>query len=124
MRRQPGLLVIGLDAAEPSMLKGWASRLPNITEIQQRGLTVPLENEPSYYAGSTWPSLSTGTRTERHGRYYFKHYNPATYGDDKFSSSDLREPAIWTRLSDLGRRVAIIDVPKSPFRVLKSRADR
>ena len=55
------ILVIGLDAAEPSLLDAWSTtgHLPALRALRASGLHARIENAPGIYTGSVWPSLST-----------------------------------------------------------------
>jgi predicted AlkP superfamily phosphohydrolase/phosphomutase len=108
--------VLGIDAANPSLLLEWAESglLPNIAALIARGLVAPSRSLDGFFVGSTWPSLYTGTSPAKHGIHYLLQLKPGTY--DLHRPSDgafvLREP-FWNALSRAGKRVAILDVPLS-----------
>ncbi len=110
------IFVIGIDAANPTLLRRWAEEgaLPNIRSLMARGLVGTTLSVEGFFVGSTWPSFYTGVTPARHGFHYLTQLKPGTY--DFYRSGDegivAREP-FWTHLSRAGRRVAILDVPLS-----------
>lgn len=109
-------LVIGIDAANPTLLRRWAEEgaLPNFRSLMARGLVGTTLSVEGFFVGSTWPSFYTGVTPARHGFHYLSQLKPGTY--DFYRPADegivAREP-FWTQLSRAGRRVAILDVPLS-----------
>jgi predicted AlkP superfamily phosphohydrolase/phosphomutase len=111
---QPKLLVIGLDAANGSLVRTWASQglLPNLAALMQRGRTATLRGVDGFFTGSTWPSLLTGTGPARHGIHYLAQLVPGTYEFARPHEAEyIRAPMFWESLSHAGRRLAILDVP-------------
>jgi predicted AlkP superfamily phosphohydrolase/phosphomutase len=110
------ILVIGIDAANPALLRRWAEEgmLPNLRSLMARGLVGATRSVEGFFIGSTWPSFYTGVTPARHGFHYIVQLKPGTY--DYYRPGDegivAREP-FWTHLSRAGRRVAILDVPLS-----------
>src|SRR4030095_475709 len=49
----------------------------------------------------------------RHARYCFSQLRPGSYDLVKFSPTDVKRPPFWNALGRAGRRVAIVDVPKT-----------
>src|SRR5437764_776092 len=67
--------------------------------------TVPPATFPA------WTSLVTGVNPGRHGIFDFSARVPGTYRVRFVNGSHRRAPALWTRLSAAGRRVAVLTVP-------------
>ncbi len=109
------LLVIGLDAAEQSLIRRWIASgdLPNLANFGEQSLQARTTNEPGLYTGSVWPSIFTGASAGRHGCYYYRQIVNGTYGTSHFRPDQLKHPPFWKALSDAGRRVAMVDIPKS-----------
>jgi predicted AlkP superfamily phosphohydrolase/phosphomutase len=112
------IFVIGIDAANPSLLRRWAEEgsLPNLRSLIGRGLIGATRSIGGFFVGSTWPSFYTGVTPARHGFHYQVQLRPGTY--DVYSPASegvvMREP-FWRVLSRAGRRVAILDVPLGPL---------
>jgi predicted AlkP superfamily phosphohydrolase/phosphomutase len=111
------VLLIGIDSADGDLLRRWSGdgTLPTIGRLRQQGITLSLEALHGFGDDALWPSFSTGTSPARHGRYYFKQLQPGSYRSEYFGNELFRQLPFWIPLSHAGRRLAIIDVPKSPF---------
>ena len=110
-------LVIGLDSADRHLiwqLQG-AGRLPVIRSLIERGRSGVLQSPLGLGDDATWASFATCVSPGRHGRYFFKHPKPGTYSTPRFRDEHLLREPFWKTLSDAGRRVAVLDVPKSPL---------
>lgn len=116
-KRAPKLLLIGLDAADGDLVLQWAEEghLPNLQRARQRGRFGRTQPPPGLYVGGIWPSIFTGVSPARHGRYCYEQTVVGCYERRPFSSKQLKAPPFWEALSRAGRRVAVIDVPKSPL---------
>lgn len=114
--RATGVLVIGMDAADPALLRAWAAdgTLPNIRALMDHGLVGDTRSLDGFFVGSTWPSLYTGVSPGRHGFHYQLQIEPGTYRyHERAAGAFVKSPPLWTTLSRAGRRVAILDVPLS-----------
>jgi predicted AlkP superfamily phosphohydrolase/phosphomutase len=81
----------------------------------ERSTCGRTRNPPGLFVGSVWPSFFTAVSPARHGRYCYEQIVNGTYRMQRFRSVDLKRPPFWTHLSEAGRRVAVVDVPKSPL---------
>lgn len=113
------LLVLGLDAASPALLRSWAGdgTLPNIAKLLASGLVGHTRNNLGF-EGSTWPSFATGLNPAGHGFYWQEQLKSGTYRTQETTPADFacREP-LWELLSAAGHRVIALDIPlarKSP----------
>ncbi|MCP5374035.1 MAG: alkaline phosphatase family protein, partial [Hyphomicrobiales bacterium] len=77
-----------------------------------RGAHAVTETPPGL-SGATWNNLNTGLTYVRHGRYYYSQLRPGTYRTELLTPRSLPVPPFWKLLSDAGRRVAVVDVPKT-----------
>jgi predicted AlkP superfamily phosphohydrolase/phosphomutase len=104
------LLVLGIDAANPDLLRRWGAdgTMPHLGALMARGLVGDTQGVEGFLVGSTWASLSTGVTPARHGYHYTVQLKPGTY--DYYHPRVARVP-FWTALSGAGRRIAILDVP-------------
>lgn len=107
------LLVIGLDGATLDLVEPWAraGRLPNLARLMNDGAWGPLRSTLPPATFPAWTSLTTGLNPGRHGVLDFTERVPGTYRVRFVNGSRRRVPALWTRLSAAGRRVAVITVP-------------
>jgi predicted AlkP superfamily phosphohydrolase/phosphomutase len=110
-----GLLLLGLDAAEPELIRRWAAdgKLPCIRKVLEAGTTGPLTGVEGFHVGSTWPSFYTGLSPAGHGFHRIEQLASGTY--DLFrpldSPTGLGGVPFWRLASDAGKRVAVLDVP-------------
>jgi predicted AlkP superfamily phosphohydrolase/phosphomutase len=111
------VLFVGLDAMDPDLILQWAKAgtLPTFRSLFERAAYGPTENPPGLFVGAVWPSFFTGASPTSHGRYCYEQIVSGTYDVRRFYASDLKRPPFWASLSDAGRRVAVVDVPKSPL---------
>ena len=118
MTLPPKVLFIGLDAADPTTLakgcnEGW---LPVLNGLRQRGAWAPVKVPRGFGDGAIWPSLFTGVNPGRHGRYFYHQLKLGTYEGVHFSQdTDFGVKSVWEKLSNAGRRVAVIDLVKAPL---------
>jgi predicted AlkP superfamily phosphohydrolase/phosphomutase len=110
-----GLLLLGLDAAEPELLRRWAGdgKLPALRAVMDAGVSGPLLGVDGFYIGSTWPSFYTGLNPAGHGFHRIDQLASGTY--DFFrpleTPTGLGGVPFWRLASDAGKRVAVLDVP-------------
>jgi len=109
----PPLLVIGLDGAALDLVRPWAAagRLPVLGDLMARGAWGRLRSTVPAATFPAWTSLVTGVNPGRHGVLDFTERVPGTYRVRFVNGSYRRVPALWTRLTRAGRRVAILTVP-------------
>jgi predicted AlkP superfamily phosphohydrolase/phosphomutase len=109
------LLVLGLDAADPTLLRRWVAddKLPAIGRLMDRGTSGTVRGVDGFYIGSTWPSFYTGLNPAGHGFYRIEQLEPGTYSFFRPLDSPTGVGGIpfWRVASDAGRRVAVLDVP-------------
>jgi predicted AlkP superfamily phosphohydrolase/phosphomutase len=115
--RSAPVLFIGIDGAEPTLIRQWIAEgdLPTLGKLCARGVSGDVETLPGMGDGAVWPTLVTGVNPARHGRYFRRQIQPGTYGSMLFDvERDLKYPAFWDRISASGRRVAVLDLPYAP----------
>jgi predicted AlkP superfamily phosphohydrolase/phosphomutase len=117
MITSPKVLFIGLDAADPALLAqgcdaGW---LPVLQRLRGNGAWAKVKAPRGFGDGAIWPSLFTGVNPGRHGRYFYQQLKLGTYERVRFAQdTDFGHKPYWEYLSQAGRRIALIDIVKSP----------
>lgn len=108
------VLFLGLDAADPELLERWAKQghLPAISKLMDVSAHGRTTNPPGLYVGAVWPSFSTSVSPARHTRYCYTQLVPGNYDSKPFLPTDLKAPYFWKALSEAGRKIAVVDVPK------------
>lgn len=109
-------MLLGMDGCEPDLLLRWSEdgSLPNLRSLRERGTVCRLSGPPGCGDDGAWATAYTGVWPATHGRFYYRHMRPGTYALPQFGDSDLRHEPIWSTLGRCGKRVAVLDVPKSP----------
>ncbi|MEP6834773.1 MAG: alkaline phosphatase family protein, partial [Gemmatimonas sp.] len=111
------VLLIGLDSADRGLVDRWcdAGHLPAIAALRDRGVWANLSTPEAVGDDAVWASFATGVPPGRHGRFFWNTVDRGRY--DWVMSRDRPPPVppFWVALSDAGRRVAVIDVPKCPL---------
>ncbi|MGD9812774.1 MAG: alkaline phosphatase family protein [Sphingobium sp.] len=107
------LLMIGIDAAEISLMSRWMEdgSLPNLRRVRDRGAFLPLKSTADWLVGSPWPSFYTGTPPGEHGLYHYLMWRPGLMRHDRPTPEWMPLPTFWRDLADRGLRVAAVDVP-------------
>jgi predicted AlkP superfamily phosphohydrolase/phosphomutase len=107
------LLVIGLDGATFDVVAPWAAagELPALARLMAVGAWGPLRSTLPPATFPAWTSLVTGVNPGRHGVLDFVERVPGTFRVRFVNGSRRRTPALWTRLSAGGGRVAVLSVP-------------
>lgn len=107
------LLVVGLDGATLDVIEPLvaAGRLPVLAGLMARGAWGALRSTIPAATFPAWTSLVTGVNPGRHGLLDFTTREPGTYRIRFVNGSYRRVPAVWTRLSATGARVAALTVP-------------
>jgi predicted AlkP superfamily phosphohydrolase/phosphomutase len=113
----PRLLLIGWDAADRRTVEAWAAdgTLPNLADLRRRGRHGRIASLPGLGDDAAWSSFATGTEPGEHGRFHHRQLVPGSYRVDNFHRDRMTGEPFWTHLGDAGRRVAVLDVPKSPL---------
>ena len=75
------LLVIGIDAANPELLRRWGAdgTMSNLGALMARGLVGETRGIEGFLVGATWPTFSTGVNPARHGFHYTVQLRPGSY---------------------------------------------
>jgi predicted AlkP superfamily phosphohydrolase/phosphomutase len=109
------ILFIGLDAADKDLILEWSGSglLPNLQALRERAAWGITENPTGLYVGAIWPSFWTGLSPGQHGRYCFSQIRTGTYDHYQVTPYDVAGEPFWDSLGAAGRRVAVLDVPKT-----------
>jgi len=113
MRPMARFLLIGLDGAEPSLVRPWmdSGQLPHLAALRDRGGFLPCASTHPPVTFPAWTTCVTGVNPGRHGVFDFTDIPAGTRTLRFVNSTDRRAPALWRTLSDAGRRVCVLGVP-------------
>ena len=110
----PKLVLLGVDAADSRVVRQWAGEglLPTFADLLGSGVVAPVETPVAVLEGGIWPTLLTSTSPATHGMFSYLNLKPGTYDVELAMSADrLPVSPFWAHMSQMGRRVAAIDVP-------------
>lgn len=109
------IIVIGLDAADPDLVEKWSREgyLPTMTSLMTQGSWGRLASPAEISTGPAWPSFFASISPARQARFFYRQLKTGTYRIHKKYANEIGATPFWLRLNKAGKRVAIIDVPKT-----------
>jgi predicted AlkP superfamily phosphohydrolase/phosphomutase len=112
MSKRPAVLMIGMDAAEVSLIQRWMDEgvLPNLRSMRDQGAFGPLASTAPWLVGSPWPSFYTGTPPSEHGFYHYLVWRPERMKHERPSPRWMPLRPFWRTIAS-SRRVVAVDVP-------------
>lgn len=117
LRSRPRVLAVGLDSVDRRLALRLADegRLPHLADLLRRGRAGVVRSPPGLGDDAVWASFSSGLPPGRHDRFFWQRLRPGRYGGTPHGAGGPAPPPFWDALARAGRRVAVIDVPKSPL---------
>lgn len=105
------LLIVGIDGATFNLIKPWADEghLPHLAKLMSDGVQADLASTLPPVTSPAWPTFMTGCNPGKHGVFDFIH--PQGNNFALVNSTRIRQPTIWQRLSKLGYKVGVLNVP-------------
>jgi len=113
--RRARTVLIGIDSASADLLCAGCDEgtFPNLAALRDQGAWGTVGGLPGFGSGALWPSVSSGVTPAKHGRYFYKQFNPASYQVEPFHPSHYRATPVWEAISAAGGRVAVFDAPQA-----------
>jgi predicted AlkP superfamily phosphohydrolase/phosphomutase len=107
------LLIIGLDSVPPDFLfDRFLPRMPRLKALLDRSRYGTLLSTDPPITVPAWAVMFTGMDPGSLGIYGFRHRRPGTYSEMYTPTPQMiPAPPIWSTLSRLGRRVAVMGMP-------------
>jgi len=105
------VVLIGLDAAELSLIQQHRAELPHLGACFERGPVHKLRTTAGLLPGSVWPTFYTGKLPGHHGIYHHLQWDPQRMGLRRVSADWLDCEPFWTGLECAGLDVCVLDVP-------------
>jgi len=108
------LLMIGLDAAEGSLIREWmaAGYLPYLQSLMGEGTLAKLCSPAYEFPDLVWPTIYTSLGPARLGRYYYIQLQPEEWSL-KLLEDKLHGTPFWVQASRQGKRCIVLDAPKT-----------
>ena len=114
-RKQPKVLVIGLDCAAPELIfDTWRDQLPNLSGLMDSGIYGELMSSIPAITVPAWSSMFSGKDPGELGFYGFR--NRADYSYDKMTiatGAAMKEKRVWEILGEAGKQVILVGVPQT-----------
>lgn len=112
------VLVVALDACDPDTVRAMAAagELPTFARLLAESATATTHNPYGLFVGSLWSSFFTGRTAARTGFHCWEEVDTTSYERRLTTPLEIRGTQFWERLSDAGRRVAVIDIPHAMAR--------
>jgi predicted AlkP superfamily phosphohydrolase/phosphomutase len=106
------LLIVGFDGGSWTVLDPLIrdGRVPTIARVAA-GARGVLESTTPPVTPPAWTSFMTGKNPGKHGLYHFVEPVPGSYAVRYTNSRSRKARTIWSRLSDAGCRVGVVNVP-------------
>ena len=113
MQQGPRVAIIGLDCAAPSLLfDQLADEVPNLQKIFFNGMYGDLASITPPITVPAWACAMTGKTPGQLGIYGFRNRKDTSYdGLSVATSLSVKEPTVWDKLGDRGKRSLLIGVP-------------
>jgi predicted AlkP superfamily phosphohydrolase/phosphomutase len=111
------VLVIGLDAAEATLVEQWAAEgaMPAFAGLMERSGPVRLGNPLETLPGAIWPEITTGISGGTLARFYHSQkLHTGEAGPRRIEASEVDpSQSYWAIASAGGRRIAAVDQVQS-----------
>jgi predicted AlkP superfamily phosphohydrolase/phosphomutase len=109
----PRMLVLGLDAADATLVEKWSDQgeLPTLSLLRKRGLWIPLQKNEPMPSAAVWPTIYTGTYPGKHGIYNGLQLERGKQAVALVRPSDSGQRPFWQVLDSSGKRSIIFDGP-------------
>ncbi|HWW77761.1 MAG TPA: alkaline phosphatase family protein [Pyrinomonadaceae bacterium] len=108
------VLAVGLDAAEPALVRELVRRgeMPALKALAGEGAWLRVESPARVGSGSVWPTFIAGAGPDAHGVYGEWCWRPDTMGLERYLGRDLKP--FWEAPARAGLTVGVFDVPFMP----------
>jgi predicted AlkP superfamily phosphohydrolase/phosphomutase len=108
------VFLFGIDSISPDLLLSLArsGRMPTLRSLLGSSICSITGFAPSL-SEISWPNFFTAVNPARHGRYFHSQLVPGSYRTKIFHPRDIKAPPYWSRLSEAGKKIVVVDVPKT-----------
>ncbi len=105
------VVILGLDAASPALVRRWLADLPNIRRLTEEGTWGVLHSTVPPLTFPAWPCMVTGMNPAKVGIFGLRYRREGAYRFSTPNSTIWRGPAVWEVASNAGLRVIVFNVP-------------
>jgi predicted AlkP superfamily phosphohydrolase/phosphomutase len=113
MRKDPKVVIIGLDAATWTLIRPWMAEgsMPNLEKLMKQGVSGTLRSILPPITPPAWTSFMTGKNPGKHGVFHFIETEPNTYAMNYANGGSRRSPTVWRILNAAGISVGTMNIP-------------
>ncbi|MEO7773927.1 MAG: alkaline phosphatase family protein [Steroidobacteraceae bacterium] len=113
MKSSSRLLMIGLDAAELTLVRAWIAEghLPVMGRLLARGSLTTLTSTAHWLVGAPWPCFYTSRPPESVGMYHYLVWRPELMNAQRPAPDWLPLEPFWRELPRAGCDVIALDIP-------------
>jgi len=111
----PSVIVIGLDAAEVSLVRRFMAEggMPTLASLAERGVMGGLSSVGDLSAEAVWPSFLYGVHPGKHGLFGSYQIRPGTLDVEPTEAHDNLHQPFYAEAQQDPPRAIVLDVPKS-----------
>ena len=109
--RGPGVLAIGIDAAEATLVRQLIEQgeLPALCALLKDGQWLRIASPAHIGSGAVWPTFMTGVEPTTHGMYSEWSWGPEAMGLTRYHGRNLTP--FWKSLAQQDVSIGVFDVP-------------
>ncbi|PYJ18834.1 MAG: hypothetical protein DME96_00475 [Verrucomicrobia bacterium] len=113
MKKDPKVIIIGLDAATWTLIRPWMAEggMPNLAKLMNAGVSGTLQSVLPPITPPAWTSFMTGKNPGKHGVFHFIETAPDRYAMNYANGGSRRSPTVWRILNAAGLSVGTMNVP-------------
>ncbi len=113
MKKDPKVVVIGLDAATWTLIRPWMEEgsMPNLAKLMRHGVSGALQSVLPPITPPAWTSFMTGKQPGKHGIFNFVETEHGGYAMNYANATSRRSPTVWKLLNDAGFTVGTMNIP-------------
>ena len=108
---RPRILMLGVDAAELSFIRGALPSLPTFRRLLDQGTLFPLRSTAEFMSASVWPSMYTGAPPGEHGISQHIQWDAQRMRMRRIADDWFHCEPFWYDLARAGLGVTVADVP-------------
>jgi predicted AlkP superfamily phosphohydrolase/phosphomutase len=110
--------VVSFDAADHRLIHAFtrSGDMPVLRRLFRESARLSTLAPEGVFVSANWPTLFTATLPDRHHYLCWEEIPGGTYGHAETDPTRVHGTPIWERLSEAGKRVAVLDVPHTIVR--------
>src|SRR2546423_12739725 len=101
MKKDPKVVIIGLDAATWTLIRPWMAEggMPNLAKLMKEGVSGSLRSILPPITPPAWTSFMTGKNPGKHGVFHFIETAPESYAMNYANGGLPRSPTVLERIN-------------------------